>query len=399
MKTVSAHDVLGLDTISKGNNKPWDKLISYMEENGVDEKVNFDFRGMEIIQPCSSDSFLKLLANPNFCMTLHNNANVAGSIIIMCTLNNQDTSRIVNEDDVIEPVESPEDKAAREMAKQLLEYFETNGEVGTLQIHKRFDQIGVPKTVRYIREAMKLYADETGIKNIILNTEMMGIQPGVMEEVANLVNDMKEIGVHLTIRTENQDVKIKIGMYHGLGDSSYSVVEKLEIMKARLVIGRVGILTRYKEGRAKDEFGRQGKGEKASTRIAIFMGFSKGDNTIIAKFRSFNNHTFYTMDHWYLGHDGEILNKPAYDDIEIPIEQLGIYNDFVGTKYHFSTAIQYATGGEIVMYHVGDNGSVIGQTYTIPERAKAVFDNFGIDYDSESLNAYIEETKRILSKE
>ena len=54
------------------------------------------------------------------------------------------------------------------------------------------------------------------------------------------------------------------------------------------------------------------------------------------------------------------------------------------------------------MYHMELNQEtgepkVVGKRYTIPERVKAVFDDFEVDYDREALERYIEETKRILN--
>ena len=49
------------------------------------------------------------------------------------------------------------------------------------------------------------------------------------------------------------------------------------------------------------------------------------------------------------------------------------------------------------MYGTNEAGSVVGTVMTIPERAKAVFDDFGVEYDHESLDKYIEETRDILS--
>ena len=186
-----------------------------------------------------------------------------------------------------------------------------------------------------------------------------------------------------------------------IGKQTYTSKEKFDIMRSRLKVNHVGILTKYKDGRAKDEFGRSGKGEKISVRIALFKGFTRDTNDeILAHFQSYNNNYFYTHDHWYLEHDGEELNDLIYDDVYVKIDDLGIYNDFVGARYHFSSAVQYRPEGSVTMYHMESisdtKSSVVGERYTIPERIKAVFDDFGVDYDQESLDAYIESTRKIL---
>ena len=396
---ISARDILMVDTISKGNDKPWDKLIAYMEaECPKGEPVEFDFRGIEVIQPCNSNSFLKLLSNPDFCMTMYNNENTVNSIRLMCTLNNYDTSRIKNVNDIIPKTMSSEEKTIERMASQLMPYFETSdtGIQGTLNVHNRFDQIGQPNTVKYIEAAIKKYSEDTGVKDIKVYTKMMSIQPSVVETITDMIEQMHRDRIEVTFMSDDKDIQDKIDMRLDLGKANYSSSEKYNIMKSRLTMNRVGLLIKYKEGRGKDEFGRQGKGEKVMVRIALFKGFTKRDNTILACFRSFNGNTFYTKSHWYLEHDCEELSSLNYDDILIPIDELGLYNDFLGSKYHFSNPIQYSKGGETIMYSTNENGSVVGTSMTIPERAKAVFDDFGIEYDHESLDKYIEETLNIV---
>ena len=38
-----------------------------------------------------------------------------------------------------------------------------------------------------------------------------------------------------------------------------------------------GLLVKYKKSKAKDDFGREGKGEVISSRIAIYRGIKQGD--------------------------------------------------------------------------------------------------------------------------
>lgn len=396
METIIARDILNIDTISRGNNKPWDKLIAYMEEHNIDTPTEFDFKGIMIVQPYSSNSFLKLLGNPNFYMTIYDNPKVAASINVLMTLAGGDPNRIKVVQPVIPKKESPEQIRIMNMAKQLQDYFETDGGMGKLHIYKRFDQIGVPKTVDFIREAMKMYHENTGINQITLYTSNISIQPHVLESIANLVKDMNEIGVKLTIETDNPDLRVKIGLYHSLSDNKYTLPQKFEIMKARLAKGRVGILTKYKEGRTTDEFGRMGRGEKVQVRVAIFQGFEKTDKNVFAVFRSFNSNTFYPASHWQLEHDGEVMDDLKGDIVRVAIADLGIYNDFVGARYHFSTPVQYTTEGSEYIFGADMDGHVTGKLMTIPERAKAVLEDHLIPFEKESLDAYIEETKRVL---
>ena len=395
---ISARSILNIDTISKGNNKPWDKLMEYMETQPKGNPIEFDFRGIEVNQPCTSTSFMKILNNPDFGMVMYNSEQTVRSIQLMCTLNGQNPDRIRNVNDIVQKQPSTEEKSIERMANQLISYFVTSTADGTgvFEIYKRFDQIGTPNTVKYMEAAIRKYSEATNIKEIEIYTKNMIIQPGVLDNIVDTVNRLNEEGILVTFRSDDTEIQNKLDMSFDLSKANYSRKEKLNIMKVRLKPNHVGIFTKYKEGRGRDAFGRQGKGEKVMIRIAIFLGFVNDNGIVKMHFRTFNTNKFYTRDHWYLEHDCEVLEKLEYDDIYASIDELGIYNDFVGTKYHFSACIQFDKSGTITMYKTGENGGVIGERVTIPQRAKMVLDDFGINYDHESLDAYIEETDRLL---
>ena len=397
---ISARSILNIDTISKGNNKPWDKLMDYMATQPKGIPIEFDFRGIEVNQPCSSTSFMKILANPDFHMVIYNNETTVNSIHMMCMLNGHDASRIRNVKDVFPKKPTAEELTIERMANQLMAYFETNdtGTAGVLAIHKRFDQLGTPNTVKYIESAIKKYVESTGVKEIEVYTRHMSIQPGVIDVIVEMVNHFAVEGVNISIRCDDIETQNKMDLSLDLSKAKYSKHEKFNLMKLRLKKNRVGILTKYREGRAKDEFGRQGKGEQVSSRVAIFLGFVNVNGVPELKFRTFNSNKLYTKDHWYLENDCELLERLEYDDTTASIDEVGIYNDFIGSKYHFSACMQWDHDGSITMYHTTPTGSVVGETVTIPQRAKMVFDDFDIEYEKESLDSYIEETNRILAE-
>lgn len=398
MEEILARSILNLDTISKSNDKPWERLIEYINNSSSTQPINFDFKGISVVQPCSSNSFFKLLANPRFYMTLHNSASTMNSIHIMCTLNNIPKEKVKNIDDVIPRQKTAEEKNIEMMVGQLLPYFETNdnGDV-TFNVFKRFDQIGQVNTVKYIEAAIRDYCSKNGCTALTVYTRRIDIQPSVVAMIASMVEALKKDGIEIAIVSDDKDIQNKISMSIDLGKRAYDSQERYDIIKSRLVKNRVGILIKYKEGKARDEFGREGRGEKQSVRIAQFKGICRNrDDELCAKFRTYNTHYFYTRTHWYLEHDGDQLRDLQYDDILIKMDDLGIYNDFLGSKYHFSSAVQYEPGGEVIMYGINDAGSVIDEKLTIPERIKVVFDDFGVEYDRDSLDAYIKETRKIL---
>lgn len=398
---VIAKEILGIDTISQGNDKPWQKLLQYMDEHKTEVPINFDFVGISVISPCTSPSFIKLLSNPNFCMTIYNKEELANSIRLLCTLNCFNPDRVTNIEYAKPKKVDSNESRINALANELIGYFYS--EVGsneiTVPLFKRFDQIGHPDTLKYIETAIRRFADATKCEQVRIHTGKMYIQPHMIDAIVAMCDRLYKDGIDVYFDSDIKQVQNNLDMGFALSKANYSLPEKFKIMKGKLHKNRVGILTKYKDGKAKDEFGRQGRGEIVSTRLAIFKGFTKQKGAIKAIFCVFSTDELYTSTHWALEHDGEELEFPKHDMVYINIADLGIYNDFVGTKYHFSTAIQYAPGGEVVMFFLDESGKVSSKSLTIPERAKAVFDDFEIEYDKESLDAYITETRKILNKD
>ena len=93
-----------------------------------------------------------------------------------------------------------------------------------------------------------------------------------------------------------------------------------------------------------------------------------------------------------LEHDNESLKQLLFEDVSIPVSEFGMYNDFLGSKYHLITPVQNNPEDSIMMFGVDSTGKITSTRMTIPERIKAVFDDWGIKYDTESLQSYIQKT-------
>lgn len=209
---------------------------------------------------------------------------------------------------------------------------------------------------------------------------------------------MANKGVTVTIHSDDEEVMNKVNIYQTLSSNkSMSVSDKLNIIKSKLSVGKVGMLIKYKDSKATDEFGRKGRGKPISCRVAIFGGLKLVDKTPTISIRTFNGNTFFTSTHWSLEHDNAILRNLDYTDELIPIDQFGMYNDFLGSRYHFIAPIQTRKEDTITMYGLNEQGKVTHDKVTIPERIKLVLDDWEIKYDAESLDRCIKETKEILA--
>ena len=399
MREALVRDIYRVDTISKGNGKAWMTLMNWVRDNlGPDEQVQFDFKGIELINPWLTPEFNLFMQDKRIYMKIWNNQDTANTINIMCTMN--DNTQEVRAVNVVVPVQkklTKEELAIIAKAQELQQYFEINGnnpKMAVLHIHKRFDQIGVPITISYIEAAMKQFAKEHGVTKIRLDAIGISIQSSVIKNLTNLIKSMEDEGVELEINSTDEEVMNKVNMYQSLdGNEVTSEKDRVRIIKALLHNGKVGMLIKYRDSRAADEFGRRGKGKPISCRVAIYRGLKREKDGIHALITTFNGKTFYTRTHWSLEKDNEILSKLDTEELSIPVEQLGVYNSFLGSHYHLVAPIQKKVEDTMTMYSLDENHKIIRNNLTIPERIKVVLDDWGISYDRESLQMCIQQTK------
>lgn len=389
------------DTISRNNNRAWegiiDKLGDYSE---VKEDIMLDFKGINLIEPWLNDMFNKLISDERVNIKLYSSQQTIDTIDMACRLSNLKSGRFFNEDIVIEQelVLTPEEKAILKSGEELQAYFEEIDGKHILQVYKRYTQLGSKKTVLYIEKAIEIYTEKNGTNSVWLNTDSMSVQQNVLEALARTIGKLFVKGIILKVMSTNEDVNNKISLYQHLdSNKNMTLNDKYIIAKSNLSVGVVGMLTKYKKSRAIDAFGRQGKGEAVSCRVAIYKGIKKSGDNIWLAFTSYNGNTFYTRQHWFLEHNQEQLESLETQDILIPIQEIGLENYYLGSCYHFNMPIQYEEDGNTIMYDIED-GKVVHNTMTIPQRIKAVFDDWQVDYNESALINAMVETDKILNR-
>lgn len=399
MKKIIVREVYTVDTISKTNNTAWGILIDLLEKN-KDEDILFDFKGIQVIEPWNNDTFKKFLSYDNAYMKLYSSAKTVQTINFACKLGGMKTDRFINENIVAAPKISKEELMVRKMATELQKYFIENDGTAILEIYKRYDQIGSINTVDYIEAAILMYSNDNGIKNIILDTNNIFIQQNILELIADTIGRAYSKGIVLNVMSKDKDVMNKIGLYQHLASGgSINAEDKYKIAKDSIPKNMVGMLTKYKKSKSVDEFGRYGSGEAISCRVALFNGFCKNRNGVVClRFTSYNGNTFYTQEHWALENDGETLEKMESEVLTIPIDEVGIIDKYLGSKYHFTNPIQYEEKDSTTMYGVGKDGNIETYSITIPVRIKQVLDDWNIEYDESSLIHAISETERLIVK-
>lgn len=398
MRTILVKDLYRVDTISRQNNEAWRILMEKLNSIDKDSGVLFDFKGIDVIEPWLNDMFKKLIRDERVHMKLYSSEVTVNTINMACKLGGMKGGRVVNENVTSNRI-SVKDRVVLKEIKDIVKYFRSDEGVEVLEIYKKYSQLGAINTIPLLNNAIRFHVNNTGIRNIIIDTGGIDVSLNIVELLIDMIINMRSDGIAMDIVSKNKDVVSRIELYKHLEYSKdMSVKDKYSAVNRVLSIKTVGMLMRYKKSKAVDRFGRYGKGEPVSCRVAIYNGMEIGDAGIKLKFKTFNGDRFYTHEHWALENDGEELEKLIENDVEVPIDEVGILDEFLGSKYHFMLPIQCNKEDSTVMYVVNDEGGVTHIEAIIPVRIKMVLDDWGIEYNKDKLDRVIEETKKILGR-
>lgn len=397
MRIVKVREIYTVDTISKFNNKAWELLGEVANE--VEEETLFDFKGIDVVEPWCNDSFKKFIGNEKVNMKLYSSEKTAKTIDMACKLGGMKTGRFFNEEIVVPPTLSIADKKIIRNAKELQDYFEVVDGVAVLNVHKRYDQIGSVDTVSYIEKAFYMYSEEHGIKDFVLNLHNNTIQHGpavvLVEALENLANN----DIKVEVKANDQETMSKLSLNRNMFDNKNITLEdKIRMINKYMPNKMAGMLIKYRDSRSPDKFGRYGNGEPISCRVALFNGIVEHKGEDCVSIRTYNGNSFYTKIHWALENDGEELEELEIEELFIPIEQIGILDRYLGSRYHFVEALQYDKEDYTIMYDIDENDKVIHNKLSIPERIKAVFDDWKIEYNVDKLNETIKKAEEMLEK-
>lgn len=401
MKEIIVSNVYPVTQISKGNNTPWEKLGAIAAEEQGD--ILFDFDGIELQEPWSNLEFKRLMSNPRVHLKVYSSEKLKDTINIMCLMANYKPNRVENED-IIQPGElSSKDKQIMNLAKRFEDNIDIGQGSGVLNICDVVDQIGSATTVDALEKALLNFSKNTNVKSFIVDTESIFIQMNIIERLAALIGKMMDNGIELSILSEDPDTAGNIRTYQCVaGTAKLTESDRVKIFKDNVAVNTVGMLSRFKETKGKDAFGRCGDGIPIICRPAIFRGVVKESGHYLLRFTEFNGSTFFTKIHYKLEHDMEEHPGLISNEISIPITNIGLCNMFVGALYHFNMPIQYNPDDYITTYKEEDgddeDGDVVQIKRNLPEHIKSVLDEFKIKYNNMALIYAIGETFRYLKK-
>ena len=392
-------ELYNVDTISQ--DKGWKKVLQAINDilATTNEDILIDFSSTNVVDPWQSIEFKKLLSNEKIHMKFVNSEQTVNKIKMMCIIEGMSADRITNEVIEIPREKTAEEKKIEQYGSQLMDFFKDNG-TGTLvfNVRDRYDQLQSTNTVNYIDFAMRELHKTKGTTNFVIIFNKISVLPNVLRVFAQLIVDYKEMGVDLKIDMDNDDSARELGLFiHIATNDKYTDSERAKAFN-ELKPNTPGILIRYKKSKATDDFGRQGKGEVVSSRIAIFREVKDNGDGPIAVVATYNNNFFYTKQHWMVEHDNEEPTSLHEDIMEIPMSDIGLCDRFLGSRTHFILPVQRSKEeSQTIIVDIDENDRNIKKICTIPERMKIVFDDWSVPYDHEALDRAISDTNALLS--
>ena len=395
MITKKLKELYYVDTISQ--DKGWKKIQEALGE--LTEDIKIDFSNINVIEPWQCSEFKKLLRNEHVHMSFVNNEPLVNRIKMMCIIDGLPEDRIENVVVELPKEKTPEEKKIEQYGNELIPLFDINNDVATLELEKRYSQIQSTNTLSYIDYAIREIHTIHCIDKFKIKIGKLVVLPNVLQVLVGMMVKYESEGFHLLVDCDDNETAKTMGLFiHIETTNAYNNDEREKVIKKTLIKDMPGMLIKYKKSKALDEFGREGKGEVVSSRIAIFRGLEKSSTgETLMKVETFNSNYFYTVEHWMVEHDYEEPTGLHNEILEIPLNEVGICDTFLGSKYHFILPIQQdESESQVVIKEIDENGHNIKVNCTIPERMKIVFDSWNIKYDKESLDKSIEATKKQL---
>lgn len=396
MNVIRVKDIYPVDTISKNNDKAWTTILHSLED--TTEETELDFEGITVTEPWNNDIFKKLLAKNFIHFKFYSFETGTHTVNLLCELTGFKGERATNVRIESPKVATKEELSIQRKAVMLQELISTEDKIGILDITAKYSQLCSTDTIDGLEVAFKAESLERGTTMFILSVGGLFIQQNIIEAIALMIGRLSEQGIDLTFMSDDREIMQKIGLYQCASHKKrLTTAQKLEFLQNNIDPLTVGMLSKYKRSRAKDPFGRFGKGEVLYCRVAVYVGMTgEGENTSLV-FDTYNGNTFYTQQHWMMEHDGEMLDKLATERLVVSIEEVGVFDKYIGSSYHFIMPVQGASdSGNHRVYTADSEGNTIRRDLTVPEFIKAVFDDWDIKYNEAPLLHSISETQRII---
>lgn len=396
MVEKSIKEIYDVDTISQ--DKGWKKIRETVAE--IDDDITIDFSSVTVVEPWQCPEFKQLLRDKRVYLKFVNNAQLVGSIRAMCLLDGLGVDHVINVEVEVPKEKTAEEKKTENIGNEIKTFFKLYDNEYVFKVSDRYSSMHNNSTLRYIDFAIRELFGETGVKDYILDMNDVSVTISVLSSLANMIVDDESLDIHIKVDTDDEEVIKNLGLsIHIATNSKYDTTQRFKTIKKSLKKNTAGMLIKYKKSKALDEFGRHGKGEVLSSKLAVFRGFKLDSGSApLMLVEVFNDNYFYTRQHWMIEHDNEVPSRLHSELLEIELDEIGFCDVFLGSQYHFILPVQQSKKeNRMVISHIDENGKNVKKMCTIPERMKIVFDDWGVTYDKESLEKSIKDTQELLS--
>lgn len=435
MRTLKLKDFVKFTTISQ--NSSWEVVYNVVKENvHENEEVEIDMTGIQIHKPCSTSNtfFDKLLemSNIHFALTSTDKEyleQIQKSVEMKCILDKYKRNRVRVTAIEVPKKLSKEEMAIEKMAMTLLPMFNTDGD--TVMFKYPYSNITGSTSINAIsKDIFKIHGD-TGKSKFLIDVSNVNIMANAIEAMAKNIVELDKAGIELSFDITNEEYISKLKLFiHSMVNAQKTITDRVQDI-CNIKVGTAGILIKYKHSNATDDFGRHGKGQAMYSKIAVFRGISefhgssrtseKLEPTLVGgvlrdkngievplgaltvEFDVYSDSTFLTMEGWLSEFDGEMklngkdVNELPHERVRCNIDELGLFSEFLGSCYHFLRPVQRSEGeSRVTIVGINDGGYNIKKKLTLPERIKAVFDSWGVEYNKEELNKDIAEVAMTL---
>lgn len=396
MRKVNVGEFLNVTqiTLSDTADDMWQRLIDVASEE--DTEVEFDFEGVYLDRPWCSTGFNRLMENERVHLTVYYDEVLKDTIDIMCAFKGVKQNRVKNIETAVEKVAPKINKEVEILYNRFKENFNIENGKATIVLSDYISQIGTTDTVEALRKAVEDFSREQGVTDFTFYTEFIGIETHLINTIALMVVELKQHSINLEIKSDDEEIQSLLDTAVNL-QKRVGLTErgKIDVITEVLTKNCVGMLSTYKETKRKDLFGREGDGEVVVSRPAIFRGIQIENNTFYLVIDEYNGRNFVTKLDYALDNDGDEHTGIKFERKRIHINEIGIEDEFIGSRYLFELPVQECIEDSITVYTTTED-TIETEEILFPEFLKKVFTDFGVAFDTSKLDQSIERSKERL---
>ena len=377
------------DNVMATNDECWEEFEARI---GKDDKVIINCKDVNLMRPWNNEIFKRFIKeHTDVYFKIFNDEKMCNSINLACDL--MGLSHRAIPEKLLGTSKKVDEKLIKEEEElnELISLFSNNGKETTFDISTYCDSIGSGSTIDFIAKAINKYLSGNDVEEITIDARNVYISNNLVDRIIDIMRELNRGSVTAKFISDDKELNVKIEMKKTYKPVSLFSNEQRLMELSKLPKNYPCMLIRYKNNRAKDEFGRLGRGVISSCRACIIK--SVDEEYIYVE--EYNGNDFYTYEHMYMERDGNVPKlKPSM--IRIKLQDVGYSDFFLGEKYHITRAIQESAEDSCQMYVPNSEGYSTSVEVTIPERMKMVFDSWEVEYNKEEIDACIRKTKDIL---